>query len=164
MVMPYVDLHVHSYFSDGSMSPKEIVDSAVANDVGILAIADHNVIEGSLLLREHCLINNIKYIPAVEIDVLHKGELQHIIAYGFDVDNKAFHEYIKHTRFLMDELSVKLVDLMQYDYPNISIEDFFDFEYDRRLGGWKALHYFIEKGITSSLYEGMPLYSNYGVT
>jgi len=36
----YVDMHVHSYYSDGSMSPEEIVESAVANDVGILAVAD----------------------------------------------------------------------------------------------------------------------------
>lgn len=164
MDKPYADLHVHSYYSDGSMSPEEIVEDAVANDVGVLAIADHNVLTGSILARELCRSNKIHYIPAVEIDTLDKGKLWHILAYGFDVDNEAFCEYIKHTRFLMDELSVKLVELMQHDYTDITLEDFFEFTYDRRLGGWRALHYFIEKGVTTTLLEGMPLYSKYNVT
>jgi len=161
---PYADLHVHSYYSDGSMSPEEIVDEAVKNGVGLLAIADHNALEGSKLAGEICHANGIYHIPAVEIDTLDKDGFQHILAYGFDITNSAFIDFIKHMRFLLDESSVKLIELMQSDYSVLSLGEFLDYFYDRRLGGWKGLHYLLEKGVSSTLKEGMGFYSEYGIT
>lgn len=164
MEKPYADLHVHSYYSDSSMSPEEIVRAAGAGGVGILAIADHDILAGNLASRDICKAYSIRYIPAVEIDTLYKGENYHILAYGFDAGNTAFTEYINHTRFLLDEVSVKLVELMSADYSGISLKDYFEYEYDRRLGGWKALQYFMDKGLTSFLKEGIGFYNKYGVT
>jgi len=52
MEKPFADLHIHSYYSDGSMSPEEIIEAAIKNGVGLLAVADHNALEGSILTRE----------------------------------------------------------------------------------------------------------------
>ena len=164
MDKPYADLHVHSYFSDSSMSPEEAVESAVSNGVGALAIADHDVLDGNIASRDLCEANSIHYIPAVEIDTLYKGENFHILAYGFDIRSAAFKDYVNHTRFLLDEASVKLVELMNADYSEISLKDYFEYTGDRRLGGWKALQYFVEKGIAFSLKEGIKFYTEYGVT
>ncbi|MCL2518453.1 MAG: PHP domain-containing protein [Oscillospiraceae bacterium] len=156
---PFADLHIHSFYSDGTMSPEEIVKAAVESGVGTLAIADHNILDGSLLLRGLCRRNGINYIPAVEIDAV-EGETDfHILAYGFDINNVPFNEFVKHARFSLDEMSVKLVELMGFP-----LEDYMNYTYDRSLGGWKALHYFLEKGFTSSLKEGIKFYSEYGVT
>ena len=160
----YVDLHVHSYFSDGSMSPAEIVEAAVENGVGLLAIADHNILECNYLAPELCFAHGINYIHAVEIDTLDKDGLQHILAYGFDITNSLFVDFIKHSRFLLDEMSIKLIECMQSDYLSISVNDFFEYEYNKQLGGWKGLHYLLDKGISSSLKDGMRFYSDYGVT
>ena len=43
----YVDLHTHSVYSDGSKEPKEVLLEAKKNNVGILALTDHDNIEGS---------------------------------------------------------------------------------------------------------------------
>ena len=40
-----VDLHMHSYFSDGTMSPTEIIEEAKRRNVEIISITDHNRIE-----------------------------------------------------------------------------------------------------------------------
>lgn len=160
----FVDMHVHSYYSDGSMSPDEIVESACANGVGLLAVADHDVITGSLAIKETCEKNKIKYIPAVEIDSIEKNTNFHILAYDFDTENKDFCDFISHTRFLLDESGPKLIEAMKADYSDISLPDYMDFNYNIRLGGWKTLHYFIEKGLTSSLKEGLRFYSQYDIT
>jgi hypothetical protein len=146
------------------MSPEEIVEEAVKNDVGVLAVADHNTLEGSLIARSLCKDNGIHYVPAVEIDTITNGEHHHVLAYGFDTGDAAFLDFISHMRFMLDESSIKLVERMQNDCPAVSLEDFFKYTYDRRLGGWKALHYFMERGLTSELKEGMPFYQKYGVT
>ncbi len=164
MFTPKVDLHVHSYFSDGTMSPAEIAEEAEASQVGVLAVADHNTLEGSMAIREECFERGIRYIPAVEIDALEKGANFHVLAYGFDMLNLEFRAFLSHASFLLDELSVKLVEAMQRDYDSISLKDFMEYTYDRRLGGWKALHYFVEKGLTSSLREGVRLYGRYSIS
>jgi predicted metal-dependent phosphoesterase TrpH len=164
MDKPFVDMHVHSFYSDGSMSPDEIIESAGKNGVGVLAVADHNVIGGSLIIKEKCEKNGIKFIPAVEIDSIEKETNFHILAYGFNPENQDFCDFIKHTRFLLDELSVKLIESMQNDYSGLSIPDYMNFSHDIRLGGWKALHYFVAKGLTSSLKEGIKFYPQYNIS
>ena len=39
------DLHMHSYYSDGTMSPREIVEDAKKRNVQLIAITDHNVLD-----------------------------------------------------------------------------------------------------------------------
>ena len=163
MDKPFVDMHVHSYYSDGTMSPDEIVESACENGVGVLAVADHDTIEGNLKIKEACIKNDIIYIPAVEIDSIEKGENFHVLAYGFDTENQEFCDYIKHIQFLLEERSVKLIESMAGDYSDISLPDYMDFTYDIRLGGWKALHYLIEKGLASSAVECIKFYPQYNI-
>lgn len=49
-------------------------------------------------------------------------------------------------------------------YHNVSLADYMNFSYDIRLGGWKALHYIVEKGLASSLKEGIAFYPRYNIT
>jgi len=164
MDRPFADLHVHSFYSDGSMSPEEIIEAAVSNGVGTLAVADHDLLDGSIRTQALCRDNGVHCISAVEIDTLDNGENFHILAYGFDAENSAFLDFLRHTRFMLDEASVKLVERMRPDHPDFSLEDYDKFTYDRCLGGWKALHYLMKKGLTPSLKEGIQFYSRYGVS
>jgi len=140
---PYVDLHIHSIYSDGSLTPAEIAESAHENGVALLAVADHDTIKGVSETRAACAKYDINCITATEIDSLDGNINFHILAYDFDINNEEFIDFLGHARFLLDESSVKLVELMHRDYNDISIPDYMDFTYDRRLGGWKALHYIV---------------------
>ncbi|MDF2822569.1 MAG: hypothetical protein K0R15_3017 [Clostridiales bacterium] len=161
MSIKIADLHIHSYYSDGTMSPLEILEAAINKNIEIISITDHDRIGGSLELMELSKNYNIKCIPGVEIDALEDGVNYHILAYGIDLENKRFIEFILKNRALLEEVNIRLVEKMQVDYDSISISDYTNFNYDKRMGGWKALHYFIEKGITKSLIEGFTIYSKY---
>lgn len=158
------DLHIHSYYSDGTMSPEEILHEAVKNHVGLLAITDHDMLEGSIELKEMCINQDILYIPGVELDSLDQGINFHILGYGVDLQNKKFRGFVRKNRYLLDMVNVKLIEKMQEDYAAISMTDYNLFQYDRRKGGWKALHYLMEKGLTKNLREGFAYYSKYQVT
>ncbi len=41
-----IDLHSHTYCSDGVLSPTELVERAVSKGVDVLAITDHDTIAG----------------------------------------------------------------------------------------------------------------------
>ncbi|QHQ62952.1 PHP domain-containing protein [Anaerocolumna sedimenticola] len=161
MTIKIVDLHIHSFYSDGTMSPAEILETAYNKNLGVISITDHDVIDGSLKLMELSNNYNIKCIPGVEIDALENGVNYHILAYGVDLEDKDFIAFILKNRDLLEEVNIKLIEKMQKDYDFITVSDYLDFNYDKRMGGWKALHYFIEKGITNSLVEGFMIYTKY---
>jgi predicted metal-dependent phosphoesterase TrpH len=48
----YADLHTHTYHSDGTRSPKEVVDVAQAHGIGILAISDHDNLAAYFEIRK----------------------------------------------------------------------------------------------------------------
>jgi predicted metal-dependent phosphoesterase TrpH len=160
----YVDLHLHSYYSDGTMSPEEIVRVAAANQVGLLAITDHNVLTAVGELKELSRVYGIAYLSGVELDSIDHGSDIHILGYGFDIGNYEFARFVKNNRDILDDISVSLIGDMEQDYQDISLADFQSFSYDRGKGGWKALHYFLEKGLTKSLREGFSIYNQYGIT
>ncbi len=79
MTNKIVDLHIHSFYSDGTMSPAEILDTAYNKNLGVISITDHDVIDGSLKLMELSKNYNIKCISGVEIDALENGVNYHIL-------------------------------------------------------------------------------------
>jgi len=160
----FADLHIHSCFSDGSMTPEEIYGAARESGVGVIAVADHDVIEGNARVRALCSGGDITCVSAVEIDALNNGSNFHILAYGFDMNDIGFISFLSHVRFMLDEVSVRLVEVMVPDHADISLDDYFDFVHDTRLGGWKALSYLTAKGLSASLKDGMKYYSMYGIT
>ena len=84
-----IDLHIHTNCSDGSLSPKEVIDMAKKNNVSILAIADHDTIDAySNELYEYAKKNSIKIINAVEISTKIRGIGIHILGYNFDINNE----------------------------------------------------------------------------
>ena len=83
-----IDLHMHSTISDGSLTPKEIIDEAVKNGVDTISICDHDSLDAYTdELFEYARKNNINLIKGVEIST--QGEVGvHVLGYNFDLNNK----------------------------------------------------------------------------
>jgi predicted metal-dependent phosphoesterase TrpH len=82
---PTFDLQSHSTYSDGALAPADVVAAAAAAGVTLLALTDHDTVDGVdealAAAREH----GIEVVPAVElstVDVL--GEDFHVLGYGID--------------------------------------------------------------------------------
>ena len=154
------DLHMHSYYSDGTMSPREIVEDAKKRNVQLIAITDHNVLDSYTELKEAAEEFGIKVIRGVEIDARFEDIVVHILAYNFDDNEKLFNLVHKAKNELL-ETSIELIKRMENDYENISSEDYEAYDYDRRKGGWKGIHYLFDRSITSELFEGVKYYGQY---
>ena len=154
------DLHMHSYYSDGTMSPREIVEDAKKRNVQLIAITDHNVLDSYTELKEAAEEFGIKVIRGVEIDARFEDIVVHILAYNFE-DNENLFNLIHKAKNELLETSIELIKRMENDYENISSEDYEAYDYDRRKGGWKGIHYLFDRGITSELFEGVKYYGQY---
>ena len=95
----YIDLHMHSLYSDdGEFTPTQLVEMCHEAGVKIMAIADHNWVKAITRMDDVSDVLKkaeelkIKYIPAIEIDCTYKGINLHVLGYGIDYTNPAFNQ------------------------------------------------------------------------
>ncbi len=82
------DLHMHTCFSDGAMTPKQLLDWRVSEGYELLAITDHDGIEGSVLVAPYAEFIGVKFIYGIEFDSEDElGKDIHMLGYGFDPDD-----------------------------------------------------------------------------
>lgn len=89
--MSYIDLHMHSNYSDdGEFSPKKIVELCLEKGVKYFAIADHNSTKGVAEAKEYCDDKDITIIPAIELDCTIDGVNLHLLGYNVDYKSDDF--------------------------------------------------------------------------
>jgi len=93
------DLHLHSYYSDGSDSPKELVKKIQDVGIEIFALTDHDTVEGTSE-TEKLVPNSIKFIKGVELTCKLKDIKCHILGYGIDINNKELTDLIEYGKIL----------------------------------------------------------------
>ncbi|MGL4345904.1 MAG: PHP domain-containing protein [Cellulosilyticaceae bacterium] len=155
------DLHIHTYFSDGTMTPEEIVTKAKEKGVGIVAITDHNSYASWERFQKAALEADITPIKGAEINCQYNGRVFHVLAYGFE-NTAELVKLINQADSEMQRMSDDLVENLAKGYGNVSLEDFTSYTYDRRKGGWKGLHYLLDRGISDRLFGGFKYYKEYG--
>ncbi len=81
-----VDLHCHSTYSDGIMSPEQIAQIMHNNGVRYASLTDHNTIAGQNEFRRALKRHGIGFIAGLEITTIQKGQIIHVLAYGVDLN------------------------------------------------------------------------------
>ena len=81
-----IDLHIHSALSDGTDSPKSIVDKAKSLGIECISITDHDCIGAIADAKDYAIKKGIQYINGVELSTFSVSEI-HILGYGFDENN-----------------------------------------------------------------------------
>ena len=79
-----VDLHSHSWCSDGTLSPEALVDLAVSRGVQVLALTDHDTTEGVAAAQQASAGTGLVLVPGVEISVTWERRTLHVV--GLDID------------------------------------------------------------------------------
>jgi 3',5'-nucleoside bisphosphate phosphatase len=91
----YVDLHLHTTYSDGIVSPAELVKLAAEKGVGVLAVTDHDSIGGMDEAFVTARDAGVKIVAGVEVSTNWYGKAIHITVYGFDRENVVFRDFLK---------------------------------------------------------------------
>jgi len=93
-----VDLHSHSTISDGVLSPTALVARAKANGVHVMALTDHDEVQGVAEAREAADVYGVKFISGVEISTTWAGSTVHIVGLGIDENNQELIAGLEETR------------------------------------------------------------------
>jgi len=92
------DLHVHSTASDGTLSPHDVVELARKREVDVLAIADHDSVEGLAQARRAARDCGVVLLPAVELSSVADGRDAHILGYFIRPDDPHLNAHLADLR------------------------------------------------------------------
>lgn len=90
------DLHCHSTFSDGVLTPTELLQRAKQQAINILALTDHDSIAGLDEARLAANQYGITLINGVEISTCWQNKEIHIVGLGFDPQHYAMQQLLAH--------------------------------------------------------------------
>jgi len=86
------DLHSHSIASDGTLSPRDLVTAAHAAGVDVLALTDHDTLDGLAEARQAAQVLAMRLVPGVEISVSWQAQTIHILGLGVDAECTALRD------------------------------------------------------------------------
>jgi predicted metal-dependent phosphoesterase TrpH len=158
----YADLHIHTYYSDGSFSPEEVIDFAVKVGLRTIAITDHDCVKAYTEAIPLANSKEIELIPGIELSAGVGNEEFHVLGYFIDWREKV----------LLDRLE-EIAQARQSRFKTM-IEKLNDLglivEYDDVLnfigrGTQSRLHlanYLVKKGIVKNIFEVFKKYLGIG--
>ena len=102
------DLHNHSYYSDGVLSPSEVVRLASEAECDLFSLTDHDTTDGIAEAQLEADKLNLNLVNGVEISALWRNMAIHILGLGIDVNNEILQTGLEHNQKLRKERAEKI--------------------------------------------------------
>jgi len=118
-----IDLHTHTHCSDGTDSPTQLVNKALAEGISVLAITDHDTTSGWQSAKE-ALRADLSLVLGAEISCLTTdGVSVHMLGLLFDGEHQQMQNMLENTRDGRIPRAHKMIELLNAGGINISMED-----------------------------------------
>ena len=109
-----VNFHCHTTFSDGSLSPEQLLNQAYRNKIKYLSITDHHTVKAHEYITTNNLLKkypstSFKLISGIEINCILKGCLVHVIGLGIDIKSEHLIPYIQSESPIGHDLDISSV-------------------------------------------------------
>lgn len=148
------DLHIHSVFSDGVLTPEEIVDRWMDEGKKTIAITDHDGIGGSIVAVKYAQNKPINVIPGIEFDSeCELGKDLHILGYGIDFENDELHAKLKNILQWRAERNEKILLALEKMGHVITEEEINSINDGRYVGKPTFARVLVKRGLYKDLKE-----------
>jgi len=159
MMTSRADLHTHSTFSDGVLSPTELIDLAYRRGVRIMALTDHDTIEGlPEAFATTARYPDLTLIPGVEISTDVPGSEVHVLGHFIDWQDQEFQRRLLHMRQSRLGRARKMVDKLAALGKPVSWERVQSLASEGAIGRPHIARALVEAGHIASVNEAFDLY------
>ncbi len=122
--MKLCDLHCHSTFSDGSLTPSELISLAEKQGLSALALTDHNAGKGLIEFMMAGRKSTVEAIPGCEFSTEYNGTELHIVGLFFpEVAWLKIRDYVEIMRKSKRESNLKMIEKLNADGFTISYDE-----------------------------------------
>lgn len=145
-----IDLHCHSHYSDGALSPKALLEKALAQQLSCLSLTDHDTIAGYPELTKAALNTPIRIIQGIEFSTLWKKYEIHILGYHF-LPNEAFYDLIERQSSARIERAKQIASALELCGVQNAYEKACDIAGHKRLGRPHFARVLVNEGKTRDM-------------
>jgi hypothetical protein len=121
--MKKIDLHCHTTASDGIKSPSELIDFAVEKGVTVLAITDHDTINGLEEAINYTAGMDFCFIPGIEFSITYKGGSFHLVGLYVDHTYAPIITKTRHLQEVRDNRIYRIIDDLESHGVFIPVEE-----------------------------------------
>ena len=154
-----IDLHVHTCYSDGSLTPEQVVRLAADRKLKAIAISDHDSVAGVSVAVEFGGKKGVEIIPAIEFSSKpsYCKDSVHILGYFIDIKNKKLLEYCDNFDKVKKKATIKRIELVNKHLGS-------DITYEEVCKTTKGTPTIVlyEKGYVKNVEEGISLFIKNG--
>jgi len=163
------DLHCHSYCSDGSDSPEELLKKAKEIGLNGLSITDHDSIRAYtpelFSLAEQL---SIRLLTGIELSSEWEGATVHVLGYGIDVQSQLLIDFLAEmirrrdvrNRAIIEKLKARKIDIEMEEVEALTYELFSH----RTIGRPHIAEALVRKGIVSTIQQAFEIYLREGAS
>ena len=152
------DLHLHTLFSDGTYTPRELIDQTKRAGLSCIAVVDHDAISGIEPTLESARSSDIEVLPGIELTSECEGLEIHILGYLIDYKNKDLIERLDLLKKNRIERIYKIVDKLQEAGINLKTQDIFDIAGQGTVGRLHVARALVKEGWVRSTNEAFRKY------
>lgn len=120
--MKRIELHTHSRYSDGTSTPREVVERAKSARVELLFLTDHDSVSGFGEARAAAAELGVDARCGIEINTIYKDNV-HLLGYGFDWEDETFRARLEEFRRRRELRMRKIVENLRALGYDLSFED-----------------------------------------
>ncbi|MEW6652764.1 MAG: PHP domain-containing protein [Bacteroidota bacterium] len=158
-----IDLHTHTLYSDGALTPCELVELAHKNGLHILSITDHDSIYAIKEAAECARDLGIELITGVEISTDLDDKEIHLLAYFIDLDNEELQKYLQFFRDERLHRAKRIVKKLQNLGLKITVDDVLDRAQNSAVGRPHIAYALTDLGIVKNYQDAFEKYiGDYG--
>ncbi len=170
----YVDLHIHSCYSDGLSSPKMLIETAKKNNVRVLSITDHDTIEEMQDINFND--QDIEIIPGIElssfVNINSNEEKIHLLGYNFDCNNDELIELLRYLKDYRTKVNLNYLYQLKKIYTYLNNDMYFEVNCGKYCRLWKEIESYMKKAnytfseiedVKKYTLNNFPKYPNYDI-
>jgi predicted metal-dependent phosphoesterase TrpH len=155
------DLHIHTFFSDGTQSPEEIVSLAAEAALSAIAITDHDVVAGIDRAQKAGRAAGVEVVPGIEFSTEVPETEIHILGYFIDHRNAELLEVIHKIQKDRENRIIKICDKLKGLGVALDPEKVFALAGHRFAGRPHVARALVEGGYVSSFKEAFNKYIDF---
>jgi len=156
--MNCADLHLHTDFSDGTSTPRELILEAAKAGLSAISITDHDTVDAVSFSIEFAQGYNIEVIPGVELSTEYQGLEVHILGYLVDHGNQMLQEKLAFLRNSRIERIYKMVEQLRKVGLKLGAQDIFNFSRGSTIGRMHVAQAMVKNGLVASTREAFQKY------
>jgi predicted metal-dependent phosphoesterase TrpH len=148
-----IDLHTHSSVSDGILSPAQLMDYAFQKKISVIALTDHNTVDGLEEAQTQAKKIGMEFVPGIEISVEWPTGEFHLLGLGLKRISPELKEIVSFLKNQREERNKKMVSKLQSLKIDVSYEELVAKYPTHNLGRPHIADFLAEKKIVKSRQE-----------